>query len=53
MKNLIRLASILTLIAASTGNLPRIVNKVRKAQIILIQDSKASKWPSTNALFSR
>ncbi len=37
--------AVLAIVAASTGQLPKIINYVHKAQIQLIQDSKASKWP--------
>jgi len=41
---LIQIATILAIMAVSSGKLPQILNTVRKAQIILIQDSKASNW---------
>lgn len=53
MKNLIRLATILAFAAVASGNLPFILKKVRKAQIILIQDSKASNWPKAMTLPSK
>lgn len=34
----------IVLLAASTGQLPRLIYAVRKAQIQLIQETKASKW---------
>lgn len=42
---LVPLAVALTLIASATGNLPKLINTVRRAQFDLIQKSKASKWP--------
>lgn len=45
MKTLIGIACTLTLIFASMGNLSKIVVQVRKAQVKLIQETKASKWP--------
>jgi hypothetical protein len=34
----------IALLAAATGQLPKIVHAVRMAQLELIQDSKASRW---------
>lgn len=45
MSSLIKIATIVVLAAAVTGNLPKLLFQVRKAQLQLIQDSKASKWP--------
>ena len=45
--NLEKLASIaatVTLIAASAGHLPKMILAVRKAQVQLIQNTKASNW---------
>ena len=53
MNSLIKLATILAFAAVASGNLPFILNQVRKAQIQLIQDSKASKWPKAMTLPSR
>ncbi|MDZ4661485.1 MAG: hypothetical protein SGJ18_07665 [Pseudomonadota bacterium] len=50
LNKLIQAAAVLAIIAASTGQLPRIINYVHKAQIQLIQDSKASKWPKAMLL---
>jgi len=36
--------------AVSTGNLPKIINQVRKAQFQLIMESKASNWPKAMRL---
>ena len=44
LNKLIALAATLAMFAVSTGQLPRILNLVRHAQIQLIQDSKASNW---------
>ena len=38
------------LFASATGHLPQFINAVRRAQIQLIQDSKASKWPKAPML---
>lgn len=53
MNNLIKISVILAIAAVSSGNLPKILNQVRKAQIQLIQDSKASNWPKAMTLPSR
>jgi len=45
MNNLIKIASVLALAATATRNLPEIMLVVRKAQIKLVQESKASNWP--------
>lgn len=53
MNNLIKIAVVLAFAAVSSGNLPKILNQVRKAQFQLIQESKASKWPKAMTLPSR
>ncbi|MDZ4661853.1 MAG: hypothetical protein SGJ18_09585 [Pseudomonadota bacterium] len=53
LSKIIQAAAVLAIIAASTGQLPRIINYVHKAQIQLIQDSKASKWPKAMLLPSK
>jgi hypothetical protein len=45
MNSLISLAVILAFLAVGSGKLPRILTLVRKAQIQLIKESQASKWP--------
>ena len=47
---LISISVILAVLAAGTGQLPRIINSVRRAQLQLIQDTKASKWPKAPLL---
>lgn len=44
LEKLISVAAVLAVLAASTGQLPRILHTVRVAQLHLIQDSQASKW---------
>jgi hypothetical protein len=39
------LAAALTVLAVSTGQLPRVIRAVHLAQLHLIKDSQASKWP--------
>ena len=43
-------ALMVALLAASTGQLPKFINAVRRAEVQLIQDSKASKWPKAPML---
>jgi hypothetical protein len=45
MKYLVSIAATLAVLAVASGNLPWILFQVRKAQIHLIIDSQASKWP--------
>ena len=44
MSKLISIAVALTMAAAATGNLPRIMLQVKLAQLQLIKDSQASNW---------
>ncbi len=44
LNKLISVAVMIVMLAASTGQLPKLIHAVRKAQIQLIQDTKASKW---------
>lgn len=53
MNNLITISVILAFAAVASGNLPKILYQVRKAQIHLIIDSQASKWPKAMTLPSR
>ncbi len=53
MNNLIKISVILAFAAVASGNFPKILIQVRKAQIKLIQDSKASRWPRAMTLPSR
>ncbi len=41
---IIEIAVGLTLIAAATGQLPKVVRQVQMAQLRLLQDSKTSTW---------
>lgn len=45
MDSLTKISVSLAMFAVFTGNLPKILKVVRRAQIELIQESKASKWP--------
>jgi len=53
MNSLIKIAVVLAFAAVSSGNLPKILNQVRKAQFQLIMESKASKWPKAMILPNR
>ncbi|MGE3610487.1 MAG: hypothetical protein AB7I27_12935 [Bacteriovoracaceae bacterium] len=53
MKSLIKIAVTLAIGAVASGNLPWILLQVRKAQIHLIIESQASKWPKPMTLRSR
>ena len=53
MNSLIKIAVIFAFAAVATGNLPQILFRVRKAQIQLIKDSQASKWPKAMTLPSK
>jgi len=53
MNNLIKIAIFLALAAVASGNLPTILFHVKKAQLQLIQESRASKWPRAIMLPSR
>ncbi len=53
MKSLVTIASTLAILAVAYGNLPWILFQARKAQIHLIIDSQASKWPKAMTLPSQ
>jgi hypothetical protein len=44
LEKLIQAALMATLIGAATGQLPRMVQAVRVAQLKLLKESQASKW---------
>ena len=44
LDKLIQAAAVLIILTASTGHIPRLINFVHKAQVQLLQESKASKW---------
>lgn len=50
INRLITLAATLAVLAASTGQLPRIIYVVHMAQLHLIKESQASKWPKAALL---
>jgi len=53
MKSLVTIAATLAFLAVASGNLPWILFQVRKAQIHLIIESQASKWPKAMTLPSK
>lgn len=53
MSNLIKISAILAFAAVASGNLQKILYQVRKAQVHLIINSQASKWPKAMTLTSR
>jgi hypothetical protein len=53
MGKLISLVATLAVLASLTGQLPSIIHKVQLAQLYLIKDSQASKWPKAMTLPSR
>ena len=53
MNSLIKIAVVLAFAAVASGNLPAVINQVRKAQLHLIMESKASKWPKAMRMPSR
>lgn len=53
MNSLIKIAVVLAFTAVASGNLPNILIQFRKAQMKLIMESKASKWPRAMILPSR
>lgn len=44
IEKLIQIAVDLAILAASTGQLPKVIHTVRVAQLHLIKESQASKW---------
>ena len=50
MKSLTAIAVTFAIFAVASGKLPWILFQVRKAQIHLILDSQASKWPKAMTL---
>jgi hypothetical protein len=44
INKLIQVAVTLAILAASTGQLPKVIKGVRIAQLKLIKESQASKW---------
>lgn len=53
MKSLTAIAATLAMLAVATGKLPWILLQVRKAQVHLILNSQASKWPKAMTLPSK
>jgi hypothetical protein len=53
MNNLIKTAVLLVFCAVASGKLPKILRSVCVAQIQLIKDSQASKWPKVMTFTSQ
>lgn len=50
MDKLIAIAVTLAILTISNGQLPKVLHQLRVAQLHLIQDSQASKWPKAMLL---
>ncbi len=50
LNKLFALAAVLAVLAASTGQLPRIIYAVHMAKLHLLKESQASKWPKAALL---
>jgi len=44
IKSLIQMEVTLAILAVSMGKLPLILKEARKAQVVLLEESKASRW---------
>jgi hypothetical protein len=44
IKSIVQVAVTLAILAVSTGKLPLILKEVRKAQFVLLEESKALRW---------
>ncbi len=44
MRNLIQIVVVLGTIAAGTGQLPKVLTQLRKAQVQLIRESRTETW---------
>jgi hypothetical protein len=53
MNNLIKIAVALAFFAISTRNLPWVIYQIRKAQVHLIREYQASKWPKAMTVTNR
>lgn len=49
-EKLITLGATLAILAAGTGQLPRIIKQVHVAQLKLLKESQASRWPKAALL---
>ena len=50
IEKLVSLAALLAALAASTGRLPRIIYAIHMAELRLLKESQASKWPKAELL---
>jgi hypothetical protein len=53
MDSIIKISVSLAMATVFMGNLPKVLKVVRRAQLELIQESKASKWPKALILSSK
>lgn len=53
MDSLVKISVALATAAILAGNLPKILKTIRKGQMELIQESKASNWPKALTLRSK
>lgn len=53
LDNIIKIAVALVIAAAATGHLPELTMKIRRAQVQLLRESRASHWGSPGFLYSR
>jgi large-conductance mechanosensitive channel len=51
LENVIKLAVTIVMAAALTGQLPRLTNEIRLAQIKILRESQASRWGSPDVLY--
>ena len=50
IEKLISMGTMLAVLAASTGQLPKVILAVHVAQLKLLKESQASKWPKAQLL---
>jgi hypothetical protein len=53
IEKLISFAAVLAVLAASTGQLPRIIFAIHLAELCLLKESRASNWPKAELLSHR
>jgi hypothetical protein len=50
LEKLISIVSIFACLAVASGNLPKFIFAAQKAKLVLIENSKSSKWPKAQLL---
>ncbi len=50
--NIVKMAVVLVLAAAATGHLPEATMAIRRAQVHLLEESRASNWGSPDLLYT-